>query len=218
VRCAPAALIGAIMLATVAATMSEADCNNDAARCLEAAVRLGHLEAARELLLDGVQLRCPLCKEDLEMTTKTEETRCPSRARRWLRPWSWDWSLGCAAREIWELASDHDRDDFSDDPEQWSDSHGNLWINVDSDEGICFFGWWCQDAWCEWATDWDQPIHECQARASTPTTLLLLALASAGELSTLEIAEDGLARLLDASILLGKPGAAAKIVELFPQV
>ena len=42
-------------------------------------------------------------------------------------------------------------------------------------------------------------------------------LASAGELSTLEIAEDGLARLLDASILLGKPGAAAKIVDLFPQ-
>ena len=137
--CAPAALIGAIMLATVAASMSAADCNNDATRCLEAAVRLGHLEAARELLLDGVQLRRPLCKEDLEMTTKTEETRCPSRAKRWLCPWRWDCILGCARREIWELASDHDGDDFSDE-EQWSDPHGNLWINVDSDDGICFFG------------------------------------------------------------------------------
>ena len=86
---------------------------------LEAAVRLGHLEAARELLLHGVQLRRPLCKEDLEMTTKTEEARCPSRARRWLSPWSWGCSLGCATREIWELASHHDRDDFSDE-EQWS--------------------------------------------------------------------------------------------------
>ena len=159
------------------------------------------------------------------MRAATEQDADPSPARHWLSPWRWAprslhslCSLGGVERDVWELASGYDSDDFSDPPDEWSDSHGNVWLHTDWDCGICFFGWWCQDSRCAWATNWYNPIHECQAHASTPTALLLLSLASRGELSTLEIAEDGVAWLLDAAILLGKPEAAAKIVELFPQV
>ena len=81
---------------------------------------------------------------------------------------------------------------------------------------ICFFGWWVQNSWGVWASDWDKPIDECQARMSTPTALILLPLASRGELSTHEITEDAAPWLLDAAILLGKPEAAAKIVVISP--
>ena len=107
------------MFATDATTISQAKRNDDAAQCLEEALeeamRQGHLDAARELLLHGVRLRQPLCKEDLEMRAATEQEAHPSPARCWLSPWRWDphspfplCSLGVATRNIWELASGFD--------------------------------------------------------------------------------------------------------------
>ena len=108
-------------------------------------------------------------------------------------------------------------DSFSDDPDEWTDPLGNDWRCEGSDDGVCFFDWYYQGCRCQWAADWDRPITECQARVNTPTTKLLLEIAKGGQLFALAISEDGLARLLDAAILLGQVEAVAAVVARYPQ-
>ena len=204
-----------------------ADCS-DAVECLEAAVRLGHLEVARELLLQGVRLPSPLHKQDFEADTSSEIERDLNEPSTWRSSWRLlpdrfpICPLGLAQRAVWRQftprdESDSESDSFSEDPEEWRDSSGNLWRNEGSEEGICFFGRWCQGSWCQWAMDWDQPIRKCRARVAIPTTRLILALAARGELTTIEIAPDGAARLLDAAILLGEADAAKEVLAQFPR-
>ena len=198
-------------------------------QCLEAAVRLGRLEEARELLLEGVRLPSPLCKHSFEAETSTSIEWDLIEPRVWRSPWRLlpnrcvpICPLGWARRSVWRQfrqrnESVSESDSFSEGPEEWMDSSGNLWRMKDTEDGICFFGWWCQGSWCEWAVDWDQPIEKCRARVAIPTTRLILALAARGELSTVEITPEGAARLLDAAILLGEADAAAEVLLQFPR-
>ena len=59
---------------TAATATCKAD-DNESVQCLAEAVRLGHLEVARELLLSGLRLAWPLHKEDFEAAKSSEIER-----------------------------------------------------------------------------------------------------------------------------------------------
>ena len=209
---------------------------DDSALCLLKAVQLGHVEVALQLLQSGIQLSRRLEKEDLEADAPSEVESVWEFHRgawRWRSTWksSWRWShssrmtnscpIGGTERQVWRTfvprTESDSEDSFSDDPDEWTDPLENDWRCEGSDDGVCFFDWYYQGCRCQWAADWDRPITECQARVNTPTTKLLLEIAKGGQLFALAISEDGLARLLDAAILLGQVEAVAAVVARYPQ-
>ena len=207
---------------------SYAECHGKV-QCLAAAVRLGHLEVVRDALHEGVRLPSPLCKHSFEAETSISIECDLIEPRVWKSPW---WllpkfcapicPLGWARRSVWEPIgqyneSDSESESFSSGPEEWTDSSGNLWRMVHTEDGICFFGWWLQGSWCVWAEDWDEPIEQCRARVAIPTTRLILGLAARGELGLVEMTPEGASRLLDAAILLGEADAAAELLVQFPR-
>ena len=219
----------------MAEPLAATDAEDSALRLLKA-VRLGHIEVALQLLQSGIRLSRPLHKEDFEADAPSEVEREREFLRgswQWRSVWrsSWWWwdtsaharicPLGHAQRSVWRTfvpRTESDSDDsFSDEPEEWRDPLGNAWREEGEESGVSFFSWCCQGVRCHWAADWNRPINECRARVSTPTTQLLLRLAQGDQLTALAISEDGVARLLDAAILLGQAEAAAALVASYPR-